>query len=89
MYSGFGACPFLGEDDVFGQYSKWVKIKLKIPKKSKQKPKVDITALRQPVVREEFALKVQNKYDYQMIESCKQNILSCIDLVHCQTWQKG
>ena len=49
-----------------------MKIKLKIPRKSKQNPKADITALRKPAIRDEFALKVKNKYDCLMEESCKQ-----------------
>ena len=49
-----------------------MRIKLKIPRKSKQNPKADITALRKPAIRDEFALKVKNKYDCLMEENCKQ-----------------
>ena len=49
-----------------------MRIKLKIPRKSKQNPKTDITALRKPAIRDEFELKVKNKYDCLMEESCKQ-----------------
>ena len=49
-----------------------MRIKLKIPRKSKQNPKADITAFRKPAIRDEFALKVKNKYDWVMEENCKQ-----------------
>ena len=42
------------------------------PRKSKQNPKADITALRKPAIRDEFSLKVKNKYDCLMEENCKQ-----------------
>ena len=49
-----------------------IKIKLKIPRKSDHKPGVDITALRQPEIKEEFALKVKNKFERLMAEGCEQ-----------------
>ena len=48
-----------------------MRIKLKIPRKSKQNPKADITALRKAAIRDEFALTVKNKYDCLMEENCK------------------
>ena len=45
-----------------------VQIKLKIPAKAKRSPNLDFTALRQPEIREEFAVKVQNRFSALMEE---------------------
>ena len=62
-----------------------MKVKLKIPKKPKTTPKIDVAALKQPDLKEAYNIEVRNRFSALMGERENgENIENPIERINCK-----